>query len=56
MIVHDLTVREPIPPHPWHVECYGNSLAQVKDANGQLILDGINVALAEYIVYVVSVD
>jgi len=43
-------VRESVPRTPWCVTRYGFSLAQVKSANGDVVLDELNIALAEFIV------
>jgi hypothetical protein len=47
-------VRDTVPPLPWHVDPYGFSLAQIRDARGELVLDQINIAIAEFIVQKVN--
>ena len=45
-----MEVREDSPPTPWVVQRYVFSLATVKDNNGQVVLDSLNVNIAEFIV------
>lgn len=47
-------VRELIPVLPWCTERYGFSLAQIRDGDGRIVIDQLNVAIAEYIVKAVN--
>jgi hypothetical protein len=47
-------VRDAAPQRPWRVEPYGFSLSDVRDAGGNLVLNGLNIALAELIVKAVN--
>lgn len=44
------SVAEEIPPRPWYAERYGYSLASVKGANGSVVIETLNYAIAEFIV------
>lgn len=48
------TVREPIPDTPWRIERYGYSLASIKDKQGLVVIERLNIAIAEYIVEAVN--
>jgi hypothetical protein len=47
-------VAEQIPARPWRVERFGFSLATILDANGGIVAEPLNFAIAEYIVRVVN--
>lgn len=48
------TLREDVPLRPWSAHPYGCSLSDVRDADGRLVLDEINIAVAEFIVAAVN--
>lgn len=52
----DIRVPEPIPPRPWYIEAYGVSLASVRDANGNVVIDKLNYIVADFIVAKVNGD
>lgn len=45
---------ESMPPLPWEVSRYGYSLASIKDGNGQVVIETLDVKIAEFIVDAVN--